>query len=189
MNVGCADDPLQFQNLAHHVDIDDWSYKHKFFTQADIHNLPFADGSQDLVICADVLEHVLYPEVAVRECARIVAPGGRLVFTVFEEWKLPGHGQWIQESHELSDKESQRQGFANREAFQEITYPERKGVSDDEISHLAHINQFNDEDMRILIKGVEALGFYVIEYNKAYEQTYDEHDWYNWLIAFERSSS
>ena len=48
----------------------------------DIEDLTFADESFDLVITQDVLEHVLRPDRAVAEIARILRSGGAHVFTV-----------------------------------------------------------------------------------------------------------
>jgi hypothetical protein len=48
----------------------------------DIEDLTFADESFDLVITQDVLEHVLRPDRALAEIARVLRPGGSHVFTV-----------------------------------------------------------------------------------------------------------
>ncbi|MBO0682384.1 MAG: methyltransferase domain-containing protein [Candidatus Dormibacteraeota bacterium] len=49
-------------------------------------HLPFADGSFDLVVNAWVFEHLERPEPAVREMARVLRPGGRLVFLTPNAW-------------------------------------------------------------------------------------------------------
>ena len=51
-------------------------------TCQDLESLTFPDESFDLVITQDVLEHVLRPEQAVAEIARVLRPGGAHVFTV-----------------------------------------------------------------------------------------------------------
>jgi len=51
-------------------------------TCQDLEALSFADNSFDLFITQDVLEHVLRPELAVKEIARVTGPGGAHVFTV-----------------------------------------------------------------------------------------------------------
>lgn len=40
-------------------------------TPADIHALPFADESFDVLVCAETLEHVFDPEIAVKELLRV----------------------------------------------------------------------------------------------------------------------
>ena len=44
--------------------------------------LTFPDGSFDLMITQDVMEHVLDPEAAFAEIARVLKPGGAHIFTV-----------------------------------------------------------------------------------------------------------
>jgi SAM-dependent methyltransferase len=52
------------------------------FVCQDLEKQSFATGSFDLVITQDVLEHVLEPQLALREIARTLKPGGAHVFTV-----------------------------------------------------------------------------------------------------------
>jgi ubiquinone/menaquinone biosynthesis C-methylase UbiE len=47
--------------------------------RANLEALPFADGSFDLVLCTQVIEHLLDPALGLRELARVLAPGGMLV--------------------------------------------------------------------------------------------------------------
>jgi SAM-dependent methyltransferase len=49
------------------------------FTQADIERLPFSDGEFDLCMCFNGLHCLPDPAAAVREIARCLAPGGRLI--------------------------------------------------------------------------------------------------------------
>ena len=48
----------------------------------DGNRLPFAEASVDTVLSTEVLEHLPEPRVAVREMARVLRPGGRLLLTV-----------------------------------------------------------------------------------------------------------
>lgn len=50
--------------------------------------VPFADGSFDVVVCADVLEHLPDPDAALRRVGRWVAPGGSVVIS------LPNIANW-----------------------------------------------------------------------------------------------
>jgi 2-polyprenyl-6-hydroxyphenyl methylase / 3-demethylubiquinone-9 3-methyltransferase len=48
--------------------------------QGRLERLPFADGSFDAVVAADVLEHLPDLPAAVQELARVLAPGGSFLF-------------------------------------------------------------------------------------------------------------
>lgn len=52
------------------------------FAQADASRLPFASNSFDVIVAADVIEHVDDDGAAVHEFARVLKPGGHFVFTV-----------------------------------------------------------------------------------------------------------
>lgn len=184
LNVGSANDPLKLGDVCMHVDLDDWSRVHKHFTQADASKLPFEDQSYHTVILGDVLEHVVSPKDVVEQIVRVCS--NTLVITVFEEWKLPGPGQWIKEGQANSDIESQRLGYADREDYQRKLFPQRTGVDDTEIPHLIHINQFTDEDMQDMIGYICSKGFEPLELQKAPEAVHEDHQWYNWLFAFRR---
>lgn len=188
LNVGSADDPLEFGELAVHFDIDDWSYKHKWFKQGNAEHMPYSDESFDLVILGDMLEHVDDIPAVIKEACRIVRIGGKLILTVFEEWRLPGVGQWVKEGKELGDKVSREMGYADRQDFQVKNFPDRKGFDDDQVSHLVHINQFDQEDIQTVMAAIEMQGFKNLEALYAFEVKHEGHDIYNWLLAFERLS-
>ena len=52
------------------------------YPDVDIHRLPFADESFDLVVHSDTLEHVTNPVHALSECRRVLKTGGAICFTV-----------------------------------------------------------------------------------------------------------
>ena len=62
------------------------------FVRGDATALPFADASFDAVVAAFVLLHLGVPERAVSEAARVLRPGGRAAFTV---WDVPSRGRWL----------------------------------------------------------------------------------------------
>jgi ubiquinone/menaquinone biosynthesis C-methylase UbiE len=51
------------------------------FRNADAGELPFGDGSFDIVFTCECLEHLPNPATAVKEMARVLLPGGSLVLT------------------------------------------------------------------------------------------------------------
>ena len=187
LNVGCSSDPLDFGDNAFHFDMDDWSAKHKWFAQGDAADMHmFEDQSFEVVICGDLLEHAMNPNKVVQECARIAKHA--LCFTIFEEWKLGGYGQWIQKGQELGDIESRNLGYEDREDYQVKVYPERQGVDDDITPHLIHINQFSHEDIFNLACYLQSTGFALIEFSRTFEaqRVEDGHPFYNWLLGMTR---
>jgi len=52
------------------------------FALASLEHLPFRDAAFDLVVCYLVLEHVAAPDKVFREFARVLRPGGTLIFKV-----------------------------------------------------------------------------------------------------------
>lgn len=52
------------------------------YPQIDMARMPYADCSFDLVVHSDTLEHVSDPVTGLRECHRILTPGGFCAFTI-----------------------------------------------------------------------------------------------------------
>jgi ubiquinone/menaquinone biosynthesis C-methylase UbiE len=59
------------------------------FVRGDGEQLPFRDASVDVVIFTEVIEHLLRPELAVWEIARVLKPGGTLVMTTNNASEMP----------------------------------------------------------------------------------------------------
>ena len=58
-------------------------------------DLPFRDGSFDVVMASDVLEHIQHDGKAVSEIARVLRPGGSTILSV------PAHG-WLFSHHDTA---------------------------------------------------------------------------------------
>jgi len=52
------------------------------YPKADMRAMPYGNGSFDLIVHSDTLEHVPDPERALAECARVLKAGGAMCFTV-----------------------------------------------------------------------------------------------------------
>jgi ubiquinone/menaquinone biosynthesis C-methylase UbiE len=59
------------------------------FLRGDGEHLPIVDGSVDVVVLTEVIEHLLQPELAVWEIARVLRPGGALVMTTNNASEMP----------------------------------------------------------------------------------------------------
>lgn len=74
--------------------------------QGDIFSLPLENGSADLVCLHQVLHYLAEPGAAVRECARLLRPGGRLLISDFAPHEL----EFLREEHA-----HRRLGFSDEE--------------------------------------------------------------------------
>jgi SAM-dependent methyltransferase len=84
LDLGCGAAPLAplygHADAVVHADIERRSSVVLPFVGLDAGRaLPFRDASFDTVIVSDVLEHLPTPDLAVREAARILRPGGALI--------------------------------------------------------------------------------------------------------------
>jgi SAM-dependent methyltransferase len=57
-------------------------YHRADYPACDMRHMPFLDGSFQLVIHSDTLEHIEHPLAALEECRRVLSPSGRLCFTI-----------------------------------------------------------------------------------------------------------
>jgi SAM-dependent methyltransferase len=71
---------------------------------ADAEAMPLADASVDVVVWSEVIEHLVRPELAVHEIARVLRPGGTLVMTTNNASEVPlrsplSHlGPWLEKA-------------------------------------------------------------------------------------------
>jgi len=57
-------------------------------SEGDVHSLGFADGTRDLVVALGVLPFLHSPAVALKEIARVLRPGGRLLLSSDNPYRL-----------------------------------------------------------------------------------------------------
>jgi SAM-dependent methyltransferase len=80
LDIGCGNRPYEpffAPHVAAYVGVDIGNPAADL--EGSVESLPVADGSFDLVLCTQTLEHVQDPGQAVRELRRVVAPGGRVL--------------------------------------------------------------------------------------------------------------
>lgn len=58
------------------------------YERANAYELPFLEKSFDVVTCMDFLEHVEDPALVIRECARVLRPGGVFFYHTFNRSAL-----------------------------------------------------------------------------------------------------
>jgi SAM-dependent methyltransferase/uncharacterized protein YbaR (Trm112 family) len=80
------DVPLDYYGVDLAVGDPTWQFR--VTAIADLHRLPFRDGSFDKVVCSQVLEHVDDPIRVFGELARVVRPGGRVFLSLPFIWHL-----------------------------------------------------------------------------------------------------
>ena len=91
LDVGCGRKPYRARVAAtRYVGVDVETEATRGYVDVDVfydgRTLPFATASFDGVLCSQVLEHVFTPEEFLREIARVLRPGGRLVLAVPFAW-------------------------------------------------------------------------------------------------------
>lgn len=94
IDIGCGIKPYKdflSPYVTEHVGVDHEDTLHDK-TNIDIfasaYNIPEGDASFDSALCTEVLEHLEEPELAVRECYRLLKPGGFAVYSVPFIWHL-----------------------------------------------------------------------------------------------------
>lgn len=58
------------------------------YERGNAYELPYTDKSFDVVTCMDFLEHVEDPALVIRECARVLRPGGLFFYHTFNRSPL-----------------------------------------------------------------------------------------------------
>jgi SAM-dependent methyltransferase len=92
LDVGCGNKPyrsLLGPGVTEYLGLDRAGADSVADVEGTAEALPFPDGSFDAAIALQVLEHVEDPGRCLREMARVLCPGGTVVFTVPGVW--PAH--------------------------------------------------------------------------------------------------
>ncbi len=89
----CVGADFGFENLVttkgklkFHQDINDLACKHFDLACMDVTNMPFCNNSFDIVICSEVLEHIIDDKKAMSELVRILKLGKILAVSVPRFW-------------------------------------------------------------------------------------------------------
>ena len=89
LDLGCGRAPFfnLYANLVNSAIGVDWSESPHELRHADViahlgTGIPFSDGSFRTVLASDVLEHLPDTALALRECHRVLEPGGHLILNV-----------------------------------------------------------------------------------------------------------
>jgi SAM-dependent methyltransferase len=94
IDIGCGAKPyerLLEPFVAEHVGVDHEETVHglaRVDLVGTVYAIPAGSGSFDSALCTEVLEHVEEPLAALRECHRVLRPGGHLLLTCPFMWQL-----------------------------------------------------------------------------------------------------
>ncbi len=94
MDFGCGSKPYRtLFDVTEYVGVDFSNEGHPHEGEPidyfyDGKSLPFPDASFDSVLTTEVLEHIFNPDEALREIARVLRPGGRMLLTCPFSWEM-----------------------------------------------------------------------------------------------------
>lgn len=92
LDIGCGSKPYRewFVGCSDYIGVDVDREDARRRQCADVYydgvHLPFPDGSFDIVLSTQVLEHVFTPDAFLCEIGRVLRPGGRLILSVPFVW-------------------------------------------------------------------------------------------------------
>jgi SAM-dependent methyltransferase len=94
------------------------------FARADVEDLPLAGESADVVLSVNIIDRLPRgPELAFRECHRVLKPGGTLIFTDPLNWTEPWLWQRYPDAGAVLDL-MREIGFSIETSFDQLLYRE-----------------------------------------------------------------
>lgn len=94
IDIGCGTKPygaIFKEHVTEHIGTDHVDTLHgqgQIDLVGNAYAIPAPDESFDSAVCTAVLEHLEEPELALRECLRLLKPGGHAIYTVPFIWHL-----------------------------------------------------------------------------------------------------
>lgn len=94
LDIGCSSKPyrnLLAKFVTQHIGVDHIDSRHKSASVdrlGSAYKIPAEDREFDSVLCTAVLEHLEDPSAALKECHRVLKPGGFAIYTVPFIWHL-----------------------------------------------------------------------------------------------------
>lgn len=86
LDAGCGEGLLvkKFREAGWNITGYDLNYQSEYVIQGDLLDIKFGDGSFNMILCLDVLEHISFENQGqvLREFSRLLKPGGTLVLSV-----------------------------------------------------------------------------------------------------------
>lgn len=94
IDIGCGE--MQYKDIlspftVKHIGVDHYETLHNkesINIYGTAYDIPMKTGSFDSALCTEVLEHLEEPAKAIRECYRVLRPGGTAIFTCPFIWHL-----------------------------------------------------------------------------------------------------
>jgi SAM-dependent methyltransferase len=91
LDVGCGNKPyweIFASSVQSYVGVDPDPHFSRPDVVATILDLPFGAATFDIVLATQVIEHVAQPERMLQEIGRVLKPGGHLILTAPQYWRL-----------------------------------------------------------------------------------------------------
>ena len=129
--------------------------------------LPFAARSFDYVTCLEGLEHIENPQQAIREFARVLRPGGKVIVSIPNILNIEERLKWLLYGYTSHFKPMTRAHVARLRA----AYDNREEIA-------AHVNPIGYSELRYIL---EKNGFQIVGVHRDKPKT---NAWLYWPIVF-----